>query len=510
MSDRHDLELVLNSGVPIVVIETTDEARLLDVLTEIALASPAAGYRPLFRWSVTDGLQRLDLALEAQRHNSDPAEVLGHIRCVSGPGIYALLDFHPFLDDPVNTRLIKDIAIRARETGTVVLFVSHEIDLPTELEGFSARFELRLPTPEGRRKIIERILDEYDQARPGSRAAVDARALELLINNLSGLSHADTERLARNAVFDDGALDASDLQSVMQAKYELLNAGGVLSYEYDTTKFSEVAGFGNLKAWLSQRRTAFTPDRPAGLDPPKGVLLLGVQGCGKSLAAKAAAGAFAVPLLRLDFGAMYNKYHGETEKNLRESLQTAEVMSPCVLWLDEIEKGLSGRGHGDSGTSQRVLGTLLTWMAERTSDVLMVATANEINALPPELVRKGRFDEIFFVDLPKAPQRVDILSIHLRKRGLDPTRFDLPTLSAVSEGFSGAEIEQAIVSALYAAHALREEPRSAHVLAELRKTRPLSVLMREKIDALRAWAQRRTVPADFIGENGSLVAERTG
>lgn len=510
MSDRRDLELVLNSGVPIVVIETTDEARLLELLKDIALSASAAGYRPLFRWSVTDGLQRLDLALEAQRHNSEPADVLGHIRSVGRPGVYALLDFHPFLDNPVNTRLLKDIAIDARDTGTVVLLVGHQVDVPAELAGLSARFELSLPGADARREIVDRLVDDYCESGQGPHPEIDDQALELLITNLSGLSHADIERLARNAIFDDGVLDASDVKSVMQAKYELLNSGGVLNYEYDTTKFSDVAGFGNLKTWLHRRRWAFTPDRPAGLDPPKGVLLLGVQGCGKSLAAKAVAGAFGVPLLRLDFGAMYNKYHGETEKNLRAALKTAEVMSPCVLWLDEIEKGLSTRNHGDSGTSQRVLGALLTWMAERLSEVLLVATANEINDLPPELVRKGRFDEIFFVDLPDERQRAEILSIHLRKRGLEPADFDVAMLAASCEGFAGAEIEQAVVSALYAAYALHEDPVSSHILAELRRTRPLAVLMSEKINALRAWAGRRTVPADCVGEHGNLESRHAG
>lgn len=495
MTDRHDLDLVLNSGVPIVVIETTDEARFLELLTAIAVSSTTAGYRPLFRWSVTDGLQRLDLDLERQRHNIDPGEVLGHIRSVSKPGIYALLDFHPFLGDPVNTRLLKDIAIAGQESRTVVLLISHEIQLPPELEGFSARFELKLPDPESRREIIDGIAEQYRESHPGANLHIDPKALELLVSNLSGLSHADTERLARNAIYDDGALTDNDLPNVMQAKYQLLNSGGVLGFEYDTTKFADIAGFRNVKVWLKQRRSAFSEDRPPGLDPPKGILLLGVQGCGKSLAAKGAASVFGVPLLRLDFGALYNKYHGETERNLRESLAMAEVMSPCVLWLDEIEKGLAGDG-GETGTSQRVLGSLLTWMAERTSHVLLVATANDIQALPPELVRKGRFDEVFFVDLPRASQRAEILEIHLRKRGLDPAQFDLTQLVAASNGFSGAEIEQGIVSALYAAHAVRQKPGLQHVLAELRKTRPLAVLMREKIEGLREWAVTRTVPAD--------------
>jgi SpoVK/Ycf46/Vps4 family AAA+-type ATPase len=281
----------------------------------------------------------------------------------------------------------------------------------------------------------------------------------------------------------------------MQAKYRLLNRGGVLSYEYNIARTADLAGFRNVKLWLQQRRAAFTGARPTGLDAPKGILLIGVQGCGKSLAAKTAASVFGVPLLRLDFGALYNKYHGETERNLRESLHTAEVMGPCVLWLDEIEKGLA-TGHDESGTARRVLGALLTWMAERKAEVFMVATANDVDELPPELVRKGRFDEIFFVDLPSPAARIEVLRIHLAKRGLDAGVFDLQELATITEGFSGAEIEQGIVAALYAAHAAQQEPALTHLLVEFRNTRPLSVLMAERVASLREWAKNRTVSAE--------------
>lgn len=452
------------------------------------------GYRPLFRWSVTDGLQRVDLDLAPQRHNVEPAAVLGQIRAVEQPGLYALLDFHPYLKDPVNIRLLKDIAVDGVKTGKTILLISHEIELPAELRSFSAHFKMKLPGAEQRKQAIEALIAEHRKQNPGQEIAVDPEALDLLVRNLRGLTLADTQRLARSAIYDDGAITANDLQSVMQAKYELLNRDGVLSYEYDTAAFGDVAAFRQLKVWLNQRKLAFSSNRPEKLDPPKGILLIGVQGCGKSLAAKAAAGVFGVPLLRLDFGTLYNKYHGETEKNLRASLQTAEVMSPCVLWIDEIEKGLA-TGQDDSGTSRRVLGTFLTWMAERDSAVLVVATANNISELPPELVRKGRFDEIFFVDLPSPTARGEILSIHLGKRELDAGQFDLPQLVDLTDGFSGAEIEQGIVSALYAAHSLGQELQTVHLASEFRRTQPLSVVMAERVAALRAWAQGRTVPA---------------
>src|SRR5690606_13625642 len=433
---------------------------------------------------------RLDGDLEPRRHNAGATEVLRHIRAVAKPGIYALLDLHPFLSDPVNVRLLKDIALDAPRTGITLVLISHSLDVPPELRRSAARFEMRLPDMAERRAILDGVIAEYRARNFKRDITVDPHAFDLLVRNLSGLSHADTERLARNAVFQDGAITREDVAAVMAAKYSLLNTGGVLTFEYDSVDFDDIAGFRNVKVWLMQRRGLFGTERPPGLDPPKGILLLGVQGCGKSLAAKAAAAALHSPLLRLDFGALYNKYHGETERNLRESLRIAETMSPCVLWFDEIEKGIAS-GHDESGTSRRVLGSLLTWMAERRSNVLLVATANDIDQLPPELVRKGRFDETFFVDLPTPTQRAEIFAIHLRKRGLRTERFDLGRLVAATDGFSGAEIEQAVVSSLYAAHALRQEPTSAHLLAELQKTRPLSVLMAERVEALRLWARER-------------------
>jgi SpoVK/Ycf46/Vps4 family AAA+-type ATPase len=320
--------------------------------------------------------------------------------------------------------------------------------LPGELDSFSARFDMSLPSDTERRNIVKKVADQWVAEHPGSRVKADAKAHEMLIRNLAGLTYSDTEQLARNAIFGDGAISSSDLPDVMQAKYELLNRGGALQFEYDTARFNDVGGMERLKEWLQKRKLVFDGSaNVAHLDAPKGIVLLGVQGCGKSLAAKATAGIFGVPLLRLDFGAIYDKYHGETERKLRESLRTADVMAPCVLWIDEIEKGIAGRG-GETGTTQRVLGTFLTWMAEKQSQVFVVATANNIEALPPELVRKGRFDEIFFVDLPNAGHRAEILGIHLRRRDQDLARFDIAAIAAASDGFSGSEIEQAVVAAV--------------------------------------------------------------
>jgi SpoVK/Ycf46/Vps4 family AAA+-type ATPase len=495
--DRHqDLEIILRSRTPLVVIETRDERRVLRLLQSLNMQATSSDYLPLFRWTVTDGLQRLDIDLEPQLMNSEPADVLKHVRSVSKPGIFVLLDFHPFLDDPVHVRLIKDICIHYPDVARQIILISHKVSLPHELEAFSARVDMALPSDQERKKIIEGVAHEYSRENSGTQVQVDPQAYELLVRNLAGLTYADTERLARNAIYVDGAITRSDLPGVMQAKYELLNRGGALQFEYDVAKFSDVGGLSRLKTWLTHRRAPFRGDKGAAhLDPPKGILLIGIQGCGKSLAAKATAGIFGAPLLRLDFAALYDKYHGETERKLRESLKTADVMAPCVLWIDEIEKGIAGRG-GETGTTQRVLGTFLTWMAEKKSPVFVVATANDISALPPELVRKGRFDEIFFVDLPNRKIRASILAIHLANRDQSLSNFDVDRLADAMDGFSGAEIEQAVVSGLYAAHALGQTLTTQHLLLEVEQTKPLSIVMAERVATLREWADGRTVPCD--------------
>ena len=491
----HELAVLLRSRIPLVVIESRDEARVLKLLAALSVRIAPKSHMPMFQWTVTDGLKRIDVDLgPPQRHNAEPTEVLKHIRATATAGVYVLVDFHPFLTEPMHVRLLKDICLSYDQFPRTVVLLSDALTLPHELESFSARFEVSVPDRDERRALVESVAQEWTTANPGSRVKADRRALELLVENLSGLTTSDTRRLARKAIFDDGALSHTDLPATTQAKYELLNRSGVLSYEHDTAKFADVGGLERLKTWLKQRKPAFDGSAP-DLEAPKGLLLLGVQGCGKSLAARAAAGVFQVPLLRLDFAAVYNKWHGESERNLRDTLKTAELMAPCVLWIDEIEKGVA-TGDGDSGTSRRALGTFLTWLAEKKAATFVVATANDISALPPELIRKGRFDEIFFVDLPQSEVRGQILDIHTQRRGLQLGAADRTRLIHASDGFSGAEIEQAVVSALYGARATQETAGAAHVLDELQNTRPLSRVMAERIAALRAWAAERTVPAD--------------
>jgi SpoVK/Ycf46/Vps4 family AAA+-type ATPase len=489
MKELHDLELILTSHTPIIVIESLEEVRVSQMLARLGLRLN----HPMFQWTVTEGLRRLEADFGAQQFTSEPREVLKHIKAVSQAGYYLLLDFHPFLDDPIHVRLIKEIAQEHGRLAKTLIFLSHDIPIPAEIRHLTARFNLRLPDRAGIKMLIKEEARRW-QSENRRQVQIDAQAVDRLAANLTGVTTTDARRLIRSAIENDGAISQDDLPGLMKNKYELINQDGVIAFEYDTASFAEVAGLRHLKEWLSHRHKSFVGNS-ASLDQPRGIMLLGVQGAGKSLAAKAVAGTFGVPLLRIDFGVLYNKYIGETEKNLRSALEVAESMAPCVLWMDEIEKGVSP-GQADDGVSLRILGTLLTWMAENRRQVFIVATANDIQRLPPELIRKGRLDEIFFIDLPQEAVRREIFDIHLRRRNQAPSGFDLELLAGASEGFTGAEIEQAIVSALYAAQAQESRLDTRHLLQELERTRPLSVVMAEKMTQLRAWAAGRTVAAD--------------
>ncbi len=501
MNDVRDFSLILDSRVPLIVTETYEERRAQEMITRVVLPTGLPGNsRPLWRWSVTDGLNRLNFGprLAGPQQYAEPEALLEHIKHSTEASVFLLCDFHPYLEDsPKNVRLLKDIALNHQVIPHTLIFVSHAMDLPAELDRYSARFRLSLPNDGEIQSIVRDEAKRWSKSNKGARVRSDQESFERLVVNLKGLPHSDVRRLARSAIADDGAITESDIPAVNKAKFALMDMESVLSFEYQTEQFSQVGGLENLKRWLEQRRQVFieqAENQSKHLDAPKGMLLLGVQGGGKSLAAKAVAGMWGVPLLRLDMAALYNKFVGETERNLRDALQLAEVMSPCVLWLDELEKGM-GPDSSDNGVSQRMLGTLLTWMAEKKQSVFIVATSNDISRLPPELVRKGRFDEIFFVDLPNKDARKTIFEIHLSKRDLNPDNFALEGLVSHSAGFSGAEIEQAIVSSLYTAAAQERELATGHLLNELNSTRPLSVTMAEKIARLRQWASDRAVPA---------------
>jgi len=491
MNDLHDLELLIRSHVPVLLIESHEEQRVLEMFRRLRVNIA----KPVFTWTVTDGLLPLQMTLQTDKPKTpEPEQVLRHIKQTLGAGVYLLLDFHPYLDEPLHVRLLKEIAMGYEQYRHHVVLVSHALDLPPELQRYSARFELGVPDHRQLEAIVREEAVRWAKEHGGRRVKSDSSTLQLLVRNLSGMTAHGARSLARNAIYDDGAITRSDIDRVNRAKYDLLDMGGVMSYQYETAHFADIGGLANLKQWLEQRRAAFVGDMPE-VETPKGMMLLGVQGSGKSLAAKAVAGSWGVPLLQLDVGALYNKFFGETERNLRRALDLAVAMSPCVLWMDEIEKGLGADGN-DSGTSKRVLGSLLTWMAESNEGVFLVATANDISALPPELMRKGRLDEIFFVDLPDAAIRAEIFNIHLHKRHLELKADEVERIADAAEGFSGAEIEQVVVAALYTAAARDVTVDVGLLLDEINRTRPLSVVMADDISSLRAWASERTVPAN--------------
>lgn len=485
-----DLDAIVRSRMPLVVVETNEEPRIVQLTRQIGRRLQLKTYR----WTVTEGLQAFDPCDQPLRSLVKSHDILEYIKTESKHSLFLLLDYHPYLQDPVHVRGLKDIALTYNKHYSTVLIVGPSLKIPRELAPFAADFHLPLPTLEQLRTMVLDVAAEWGAQNGNRSVETTNKALDLLVRNLVGLTASDARRLAFKAVNDNGIINEADIPEIMHAKYELLGGDSLLSFEHETVPFAEVGGMQRLRRWLTVRREVFT-DPDIHLDPPRGVLLLGVQGCGKSLIAKATAGVLGVPLLRLDFGVLYNKYYGETERNLRKALETAEIMSPCVLWMDEVEKGL-GADHEDDGLSRRILGTLLTWLSEHKKPVFLVATANDIASLPPEMVRKGRFDEIFFVDLPSPEIRKNIFSIHLHKRGLNPSNYNLDELAAAASGFSGSEIEQAIVSAMYMAHAAKSEVSQADLLGEIEQTRPLSVVMAEKINELRAWAEDRTVPCD--------------
>ncbi len=503
------LHALLDTAAAVVVIETHDERRVLALFEAMAKAHTD---REVWTWSASRGLRvahNLKLSLqEIGTHADDDEtkatkalpEALEAMEKLRERSIVLLLDVHPYLSNPVITRALKEVALRSEGKGVghglQVILVGHEIDVPDELAPFTASFEIEPMTLARVRALFDDELARRQRLKGGEVMGLRS-TLESLLRQMVGLPESAVRHLAR-VVLADGQVTTPDLAQVMKIKAGMSGAAELLQFEQSLPTLDEVAGMAKLKRWLALRREPFVDPQTSGLPVPRGVLLLGVQGAGKSLAAKAIAASWQVPLFRMDFGALFDKYQGESERKLRDALRVADAMQPCVLWMDEIEKGLSsGQDGADNlGTGQRILGSLLTWMAERRAAVFLVATANDVQRLPPELIRKGRFDEIFFVDLPAEPVREGIFKLHMAKRRVPLDEASMPSLVQASAGFSGAEIEAAIVAACYEAHSHRGAPTAAAVGDELLRTKPLSVTRREAIDALRAWAGERTVPVD--------------
>jgi len=490
MNFEEEITLLIKSKYPLVLVNTIDEdfvsRQLFDVAVGLGLN--------VYCWSLTKGL-RVGKNENSFYQTGEPVKMLKVVKDLAGenlPSLFIFSDFHKFLEDAAVSRLFKDILAVINNTRTTIVAIGSDPALPSDIAHCSARITGGYPDEKTIMSEINHIVAEFKKSALNMVVDLESEDLRRMIKSLKGLSLQQVRNVLNTSILKDGRLDKADLTGIEKYKKELFDREGILEY-FGSEQPSNIAGFVNLKKWIMERRKSFfTENSP--LPPPKGLLLLGVQGCGKSLAAKVIAGELGIPLYRLDLNRLYSKYIGETEENLRKALKTIERLSPVCLWVDEIEKIFaSSSGEIDGGVSKRVLGEMLTWMQERKDKSFIAATSNDINCLPPELLRKGRFDEIFFADLPDAPQREGILKIHLLKRELKPEAFNLALLSGESQGFSGAELEQAVISALYSASGANEQTSTKHILEQIKLTRPLSVLKADDINYLRSWAKEKAM-----------------
>ena len=495
-----EIEVLIRARYPIIYIVSWEESRVVSWLADLAKRRS----KRLFEWSFTNGLVEAAAAGGSSRsrasNSKDPVnafdEVIGHVE----PAIYVFKDLHPFLtrNNFAVIRKLKDAAMHIKETRKTLILLSPVLEVPPELEKETTVVDYPLPDVEDIGRLLDHILADVKD-NPNVRVDLSPAGREQLLKAALGLTLNEAENVFAKTLVSDGRLTEDDISSVFAEKRQIIRKSGLLDYYEADLNFEQVGGLDMLKDWLRTRALAFTDRaRDYGLPPPKGVLLLGVQGCGKSMCAKAVSGLWRMPLLRLDMGRMFGSLVGSSEDNMRRALQTAESIAPVVLWLDEIDKALAGTrssGSSDSGTTARVFGTFLTWLSEKNAPVFVIATANDISSLPPELLRKGRFDEIFFVDLPSDRERRDIFGVRILVRKRDPEAFDLDLLAEASPGFSGAEIDEAVVSGLYESFASGDEFATPHIERAIRATVPLSKTMETELGKLREWAEGRARPA---------------
>jgi AAA+ superfamily predicted ATPase len=485
MDNTGDLRLLLASRHPLLVAEERDEERFIDIVRRVAGGLDL----PVWTWSSVKGLARDGSAPQYQ--TADVVRALKFVSMLTDPGVFVFFDVHPAMAEPIVVRLVKEVAEAARPGQTVIL-TGPALEIPPELSGLALPWKLLPPSADEVRELVRQTVQHL--AMRNLTVELDAPAEAALAEAVTGLSASEAERLIQRAALKDGRLDAADVPWIRKARADLVDPGRILELVETAGTLDAVGGMAHLKGWLRLRGRALEPEAARfGLEPPRGILLTGIPGCGKSLVAKTVAGSWGLPLVLLDPARLYAKYVGESEQRLEEALRSVEAMAPVVLWIDEIEKGFPAGTEGDSGVGQRVLGTFLRWMQDRPAGVFVIATANQVLDLPPEFLRKGRFDEIFFVDLPGAAQRVEIFRLHLAKRHRDPSKFDLQALAEAAEGLSGAEVEAAIVGAMYRAYGAHTDLTTGQILEELRATVPLLRTRAEDVAALRAWAAHRAV-----------------
>ncbi len=495
MDDTELFEQFIRSGYCCISIVTHEERYALEIIRQAALDLQ----RDMWIWSVAGGVRGGLLADSLFIADTEtPAAGLCHFTDTKDGSICVTLDLAEQLKGGLTLRTLRDLIDRFEKNDSTLVMIDSEDKLPGVVKSYVRPFEISFPNQQELKDLVCKTLRSYHRKNP-IEIGITKKGMDTIVRNLRGLTRRQAERIIIDTVADDRRFDDDDINLVIASKRRMTQQGGLLEYIQTLLDLSEIGGMRGLKKWLNQRKDAFsTKATKFGLEAPKGVLMLGVQGAGKSLCAKAIASAWQQPLLRLDPAALFNSYVGESERNLREALRQTEMMSPVVLWIDEIEKGFASAASQstDGGLSKRMFGTLLTWLQEHKAPVFVVATANDIEALPPELMRKGRFDEIFFVDLPKQDVRREIFAIHLKKRKREPKKFDLDALAETSQGYSGSEIEQAVISALHEAYSDKTGLNTDHILSALRASPPLSVTLAEKVQTLRAWAEGRCVPAD--------------
>jgi ATP-dependent 26S proteasome regulatory subunit len=503
MSFQTEIETLIRARYPILYVITSEELRVQDVLMQVA----AKRQKKVFEWTYSSGIVPAGSSIQSQRNRNpvtkEPLAALDLVIEQVEPAIFLFKDLHPFLTKGnfAVIRKLKDIALHLKNSFKTIVLISPVMEIPAELDKEITVLSFPPPSKEDLGMLLDGIVQDVHETNQID-VALDTESRERLVQAALGLTLGEAENVFARLLIKDQRLNAEQVNEVFAEKQQIIRKSGLLEYYAANEDFASVGGLAVLKDWLSKRAVAFTAEAQAfGLPPPKGILLLGVQGCGKSLCAKAVARVWQLPLLRFDMGRMFGSFVGSSEENVRRAIAVAESIAPAVLWVDEIDKAFSGSQSSaltDGGTTARVFGTFLTWLSEKTAPVFVVATANEVSQLPPELLRKGRFDEIFYVDLPSAEERREIFRIHLAKRNRNPDSFDLEPLVTASPEFSGAEIEEAIISALYDAFYDRHELSTSHILAVLGQTVPLAKTMAEKVAAQRTWAAGRARNASFV------------
>lgn len=506
---QDQIEILVRARYPLLYVATWEEER---VLGEISRIAHHLG-KKVYDWTIVQGLARhrtaVDGPVEGKKGTRDPVLALREVlNNLADPSIFVFRDFHNFIQDSSVKRTLRDLASTLRSSLSTVVLLSPIVRLPEELEKDVTLVDFPLPGRDELEALLQQIAADV-AGNPALRVDLGEASRRALVDAAVGLTINEAENVFARTLVTASRLSLAEAALVYAEKRQVIRKSGLLEYVDVSDTLRNVGGLDQLKSWIGRRRAALEPEaREFGLPPPRGVLLVGVQGCGKSLAAKAISTELGFPLLRLDVGRLFSKMVGETEANVRRALALAEAVAPVVLWVDELEKGLSGVGSSDTtdgGTASRLFATILTWLQEKTSPVFVVATANDIERLPPEVLRKGRFDEIFFVDLPAEEERRTIFAIHLKKRNRVPANFDLDLLARASDGYSGAEIEQAIVDSLFDVYGIKDDVETADVLGAIHRLVPLSRTMRKSVQERRLWSIGRTVSASSATDAAQSV-----